>query len=311
MTYLLKFSPMKNYLNFLYIFLIITTSFIYSQSRIDPSGSLPEIIDEWKKTGEDRIYDDKNLYDYLDGAAELYISFGFSKVFNRIYSSGEGKEIIVDIFYMNKPEDAFGAFSFSVGKIGNDYGVQSQIAPGAIVFWKNNFVVSIMENPSSEEAKKVSLKIAKLIDESINENGSFPEVLKYLPEENLDQQSIRYFRHYVWLNTYSFISSENILNISQNTHGVLAKYGDKQKLILLMVKYPTESESNAAKEKFNSAYYKEEKHKYIIKGKDGKFTGTETVKNFFIGVFGGTKEIDVKDLINKAKDSVNKLTSTK
>ncbi|KAF0162333.1 MAG: hypothetical protein FD188_287 [Ignavibacteria bacterium] len=282
-----------------------------AQTISDPSTALPDSINGWKKLGEDRLFNDQNLYDYIDGAAELYISFGFTKVFNRIYSAGEGKEIIVDIFYMNTPQDAFGAFSFSVGKMGNDFGTQSQTAHGAILFWKNNFVVSIVENPASEEAKKTSLTIAKLIDESIPEKGSFPEVLKYLPQENLDAQSIRYFRHYIWFNTYTYISGENILNINQNTHGVLAKYGGKEKLILMIIKYPDEQEALAALEKFNKAYYKTLKPKPVVKSKESKFSGSRVVKNFFIGVFGGRAARDVKALITRAHKSISDLTSTK
>lgn len=283
----------------------------FSQTVNNPATALPDSINNWKKLGDDRLFNNQNLYDYIDGAAELYISFGFTKVFNRIYSAGEGKEIIVDIFYMNTPQDAFGAFSFSVGKIGNDFGTQSQTAHGAIVFWKNNFVVSIVENPTSEEAKKTSLTIAKLIDESIPEKGSFPEALKYLPSENLDVQSVRYFRHYVWFNTYTYISGENILNINQNTHGVLAKYGDKEKLILMIIKYPDEQEALAALEKFNKAYYKTINPKPVIKSKEGKFSGSRVVKNFFVGAFGGRVERDVKALITRAHKSISDLTSTK
>jgi hypothetical protein len=301
----------KQFISLCFLVTLLFTSIILSQPVSDPASALPASIDNWKKLGEDRLFNDQNLYDYLDGAAELYISFGFSKVFNRIYSAGEGKEILVDIFYMNTSYDAFGAFSFSVGKIGNDYGVQSQLAPGAIVFWKNKFIVSIVENPASDEAKKVSLRIAKMIDESIQEKGSFPDVLKYLPAEKLDHQSLRYFRHYVWLNTYTFISSENILNINQNTHGVLAKYGDKEKVILMIVKYPNEQDAIAAKEKFNIAYYKTANPQPVIKAKDGRYSGTEVVKNFFVAVFSGVKENDVKNLIIRAEESINRLTSTK
>ncbi|MDP3581950.1 MAG: hypothetical protein Q8S39_08430, partial [Ignavibacteria bacterium] len=159
--------------------------------------------------------------------------------------------------------------------------------------------------------KKTSLINAKLIDESIPEKGSFPEVLKYLPPENLDAQSIRYFRHYVWFNTYTYISGENVLNINQNTHGVLAKYGEKEKLILIIVKYPDEQKALAALEKFNKAYYKTLKPKPVVKSKEGKFSASRVIKNFFVGVFGGRAERDVKALITRTHKSISDLTSTK
>ena len=295
---------MKGILGLSFLFIFLTQ--LYSQSINDPAKALPDSIDGWKKLGEDRLFNDTNLYDYIDGAAELYISFGFSKVFNRIYSAGSGKEIVVDIFYMNTSRDAFGAFSFSVGKTGNDFGVQSQISPGAIVFWKNNFVVSIVENPETEESKKIGHKIAHAIDEAIKEKGSYPEILKYLPAENLDVQSIRYFRHYVWLNTYTFLSSENILNINQNVHGVFAKYGDKSKLILMLIKYPGNQEAVIAKEKFRVNYYKGLKKKEVIKAKDGKYNALNVEKNFLYAVFSAANESDAKTIMNRVKETINR-----
>ncbi|KAF0151578.1 MAG: hypothetical protein FD143_1711 [Ignavibacteria bacterium] len=300
---------MKGFYHLLIVLLLFYFQIIV-QAKDNPSASLPDSINGWKKLGADRTFNEQNLYEYIDGAAELYISFGFSKVFNRIYYAGEGKEIIVDIFYMNTSQDAFGAFSFTVGKISSDFGMQSQITSGSIVFWKNNFVVSIMQNPESDDAKETSYALAKLIDESIKENGSFPEVLKYLPEENLNKESVRYFRHYVWLNTYSYISDGNILNITQNTHGLLAKYGGKENLIFLLVKYPNEQLSLAAAEKFNKEYFKSVRPKPVVKQKN-KFSGTRVVKNFFIAVLGGSKENSVKNLLTLAQKSISGFISTK
>ena len=157
----------------------------------------------------------------------------------------------------------------------------------------------------------MSSKLAKLIDEAIKEKGTYPEILKYLPAENLDQQSTRYFRHYVWLNTYTFISNENILNIGQNTEGVLAKYGEKEKLILMVVEYNNEQEAFAAKKKFNGAFFKNLKQERIIKVINGKYCGSDVEKNFFVGVFGGARETDVKKLITRVKESINRLMLTK
>jgi len=298
---------MKGLYRFTILLLLLISSYqINAQTHNSPSATLPDSLSGWKKLGEDKTYNEQNLYDYIDGAAELYISFGFTKVFNRIYSAGEGKEIIVDIFYMNTPQDAFGAFSFSVGKIGNDFGVQSQTTSGSIVFWKNNLVVSVVQNPESEEAGKASFALAKIIDESITEKGLLPEVIKYLPNLNLDKESIRYFRHYVWLNTYAYLSEGNILNIDQSTHGVFAKYGGKEKQILLLVKYPTQELAQTAAVKFYKEYYKTEKPKPVVKHKN-KYSGAKVVKNFFVAVFGGSNTKAVRELLSLTQETIKDL----
>jgi hypothetical protein len=296
-------------MKFLCIHILLISQFVFltmkSQAQTDPSIVLPDSINGWTKLSDDRMFDETNLYNYIDGSAELYLSFGFSKVFNRIYSNGEGQEILVDIFYMNSSYDAFGAFSFSVGEVGTDYGNQSQIAPGAIIFWKDDFYVSIFANPNTEESIGVMKTIAKLLDGSIVSKGELPEVLNYLLQDNIDKQSIRYFRHYIWMNSHYFISNENILNINQNTQGALAKYGSNDKSVLMILKYPDEMEAFAAKEKFVSKFNTNLEKTNTVQTDDGKWCGIELVKNFFICVFSAVNEAAVQNLIAQTKLIIN------
>ncbi len=281
-----------------------------SQTSPDPAQSLPQTLDGWSVATE-RTFNDSTLYDYIDGGAELYLSFGFSKVYNRIYSRQNQPDILIDLFYMNSPRDAFGVFSFSVGKEGTDFGVQSQIANGAIIFWKNNYYVSISCYPETNESKATLNKFAQLIDGSILQKGEFPEILKYLPPSSLNKESIRYFRHYIWLNSHMFISNENILNINQNTEAVLARYGDADKSILLIVKYPNNSDMSAAKEKFIQSYNHELVAGSIVKMPTGKWCGIESTENFFVAVFNGSDKEAVSSLINQAKGKIKGSTTPK
>jgi hypothetical protein len=291
------------------IHILLISPFIFltmnAHSKNDPLVSLPDSIDGWTKLSDDRIFNQENLYDYIDGSAELYLSFGFSKVFNRIYSNTAGQEILVDIFYMNSSQDAFGVFSFTVGEIGIDYGQQSQIAPGAIVFWKDKYYVSIFSNPVTEESTTLMGKLAQLIDDSITEEGKLPEILAYLPQKNLDKQSIRYFRHHVWMNSHYFISNENILNINPDTHGVLAKYGDTEKSTLIIVKYPDDREALVARDKFVKNYDNGILQTGMATAEAGKWLGIELVNNFFISVFNAENKTDLQNLITQAKELIN------
>lgn len=279
-----------------------------AQIENDPALKLPDSIDGWTKTAQDKFFDNQNLFEYIDGAAELYISFGFSKVFNRIYTRGAGKEIILDIFYMNSCYDAYGVFSYSVGKVEHDFGMQSQQTGGSLVFWKDKYYISIMSNPETEETKKIILKLGKIIDESIPAKGEFPKILESLPEESLNRESIRYFRHYVWLNSHIFISGENILNIKENTECVQAKFGKDGKAILLIVKYANKAEAAKAKEKFINNYNSTLKKKNPAK-MNSKWSGIELLGDTLIIVFNGDGEKTVKKIIGLTKEKINKSTT--
>lgn len=285
----------------------ISTLNLYAQSESDPIKLLPKEINGWKAEQEDKTFNEETLYDYIDGGAELFISFGFSKVVNRIYSQKDQPDIIVDIFCMNSSRDAYGVFSHSVGEIGEEYGRQSQVTEGTVLFWGGNYYVSIFAYPQTNESKTTVEKIAKIIDDSISDKGSYPSLLNFIPGEGLISESIRYFRHYVWLNSHGFISNENILNISQSTECVLAQYSkDENKAVLLLIEYPSNAEAEIALDKFANNFNANLRTNSIQKNKDGSWMGITQSENFVIGVFNSSDNKFVRVLFESVKSKNNR-----
>ena len=86
-------------------FIILVSCFINLLLCMDVSGKniralLPDSIDGWKKKTEDKFYTPENLYDYINGGAELYISYGFIEVISRTYYKENQPELKVEIFEM-------------------------------------------------------------------------------------------------------------------------------------------------------------------------------------------------------------------
>jgi hypothetical protein len=207
---------------------------------------LPDSIDEWTKWEADEFFNSDNLYDYIDGGAELYLSYGFNLVLKRIYSADGQPDITVDIFEMTSSKNAFGVYSHSRETIEHDYGQGSFNVEGAILFWKDKYFISIITFPETPKSRQAIEGIARRIDSSIESTGELPPVLKTLPEENLLEESVVYFKHSNWQNTYYFISNENIFNISNSTECVLAKYKiNDDKPILMILEYANESEAES------------------------------------------------------------------
>lgn len=291
----------------LIISLLLTVVNLSAQIKTDPSKNLPDNINGWSVIEADRHFDNETLYDYIDGSAEMFLSFGFSKVFNRIYSRSNQPDIIVDIFYMNSSYDAYGVFTHSVGKIEREFGQQSQRTEGAIIFWKNDYYVSILCHPETPESKEALSKLAGLIDKSINENGPLPEIINYIPEENLVEESVRYFRHYNWINSHTFISNDNILNIDNNTHGILAQYKEKnENAIFLLIMYPSNTLAESALKKFTENYKPEIIPEQTSKHANGLWFGIKRIKNFITGVFDSSSGEFADSILNSAESIINK-----
>src|SRR3989304_4594407 len=76
---------------------------------------LPDDLNGWQaltQTGPDKTYDRTTLYDYIDGAAEPYLTFQFRQVVARRYEKEGQPSIVVDLFDMGSSKDAYGLFSF-------------------------------------------------------------------------------------------------------------------------------------------------------------------------------------------------------
>jgi len=242
----------------------------------DISKQLPGDIDGWQKETENTLYNSETLYKYINGGAELYISYNFKHVLAQKYKKGEGKEISVDIFDMGDSFNAFGVFSHSSevpDKAENRIGQGSEYAAGLLTFWKERYYVSVLAYPETEEKKKTVLEIGRDIARAIPAEGPMPPMLKMLPPENLLTESIIYFTHHNWLNSHYYIAGDNILGIRSDTPAVLAKYKEADdKLFVLLVTYPDKEKAETAYKNFLMLYLPDAVEG-VKKLKDGRWAG--------------------------------------
>lgn len=274
-------------------------------AQSDPAKFLPETINGWKISEKDRFFNDSTLYDYIDGGAELFISYGFTKVVNRNYSRPEFPDIKVDIFYMDTSYDAYGVFTQSTGRIENDFGQQSQQTSGSIIFWKDNFYISIMCNPETDKSKAAITNLAKEIDKSITGIGPPPPIINLLPEKYLDKQSIRYFKHYIWLNSHTFISNVNILNINSKVNCVQAKYNiNNSNPIFILIEYPTTDEAKLAKNNFIQIFNSKLLKSKIVKTDKHKWVGLDSFNNHICLVLNCIDKVTAQNLLDSASKKI-------
>jgi len=298
-----------NYLSFLNKLLIasavilILTLFMNLQGQPEMNQPHPDMqrllhdltVENWELF-EENYYNRDNLFDYINGGAELYLSYGFQGLITRLYQRGEQPDIIVDVFDMGTSPNAYGIFSHSCEQLSNEIGQGSQYTMGLLQFWKNRYYVSILASPETDESKETIFKIARVIEKRIETEGALPTILDYLPKEKLLPASIRYFKHHAWQNTYYFITAENIFNITSNTEAVLAKYQDLG--ILMLIEYPREEDASVAQDNFIRYFAPEDPIKKVVRIEDGTWTGERLSGNLLIIVFDAPEEAAVHELLN-------------
>ncbi len=273
---------------------------IWGESMDDFAKYLPETINGWSKMETDQVFNRENFYDYIDGGAELYLSYGFQSLLNRTFQQPDQPDIILDIFDMGSSQNAFGVFSHSREKVEQEFGQGSQYTAGSLLFWKDRYFVSLLASPETPKSKQTVKELAGIIESHIEKEGSLPELLGLLPRDSLIEESVRFFRHYIWLNSFYFIADQNILHIDEHTEAVLAKYREnKGKSLLLLVQYPDAESAKIAYRDFVKNYFLGVSDPSAVQLEDGSWTGSVLKKNLIIAVFNGNSEEVVKDLIAK------------
>jgi hypothetical protein len=273
-----------------------------SESISDFYKILPESISGWKKAGPPVTYTPATLSTYIDGGAELYLSYNFRSALSFKYQDAGGNEINVDIFDMGSSPDAFGVFAHSREAIDGRFGQGSEYAAGLLTFWKDRYYVSILAYPETPAKKDVVFKLGDAIAGAVKAEGVLPAIISTLPAENLIPETVKYFHHYIWLNSFYFISNENVLNIGNDTPAALGKYREAGSgYFLLLIRYPDASRAEAAGEQFRQK---------VLGGaadgmrqmKDGRWTGFRRGNGLVSIVFNAPDAPAVQKALSKIKD---------
>jgi hypothetical protein len=158
---------------------------------------LPE-LEGFKKTTNYPVFGPENLWDFINGAADTYLAYGFVDLHVAEYK--KGKNVIkLEIYRHTDNTMAFGIYSTERSPSFRfmNLGAQGYIADGAINFFKGNYYVKIRTYSKSEKtlqsAESLALRVANML-----EGGSempvvlskFPEIGRKMNEETYINESV-------------------------------------------------------------------------------------------------------------------------
>lgn len=269
---------------------------------------LPSEVTAWKWDGKETRYNSKTLFKYIDGAAELYLAYGFQNLTVRRFEKSNQPPIILEFYEMASPEDAYGVFSFEHQDEAVRTGQESEFGGGLLRFWKGKYFVSIYAEGEGAEVESGMLKIGGAAANSIPAVGPEPKLVGFIPGKDLGlvDKSLRYLKSHVLLNQRFFISHQNILNLSRKTEAVLAQYlQGKQKTQLLLIRYPDSKEAADAYRSFMKAYLPDVRGIDRARTEDRKWTFARQRNEFILIVFGAPTEADAEILLKATEEKLS------
>jgi hypothetical protein len=269
---------------------------------------VPTQINGWKAQDEVETYDRESIFDYIDGAGEVYLMYDFQKVIVYHFARPEQPNILLELFDMGSSQDAFGIFSHAREAGDQGIGQGSEYRGGLLCFWKSRFFACILSERETPEAKKAVEDLARDIAAEIEVTGTEPEILHYLPDEGLETNTVRYFHKHTTLNYHYYTARENILKLRSQTEAVLATYRPSG-TYLLCVRYPDGEQAKEAFDSFLTAYIPEARESGTAQIEDGKWVAAEQDQAFVIVVFDSPTQANAQALIGAVEDRISKSAS--
>jgi len=261
---------------------------------------LPKEINGWKAREKDKVFDPETIFDYIDGAGEIYRAYNFKKLLARNFSKQGKPGIIADLFDMESSRNAFGVFTHDLD--GEDVGVGkgSTYKGGLLSFWKGRFFVSLYAEEETDETRDALLALGKKVAFSIKKEGEKPRIVSLFPQEHLFQDRIHYFFNHIILNYHFFVADENILLLGEQTEAALGIYRDNdEKYYLLLVRYPEAGKASVAYNSFINVYMPDALEPGIVQTEDLKWTAAKLKEDLLIIVFDVPTGSRVKEMIEE------------
>jgi hypothetical protein len=153
----------------------------------------PEITG-WKQSGEVQTFSPKTLYEYINGAADLYLASDFEELKVAEYGNEKKASVIVEAYRHRTPRDAFGIYSQERLPDGNflKIGAQGYIDKNILNFVCGSYYVKLNSFNTGADDREVLQAVAKKVTGNLGEKGDLPSILSVFPSEGKKGNSEKY-----------------------------------------------------------------------------------------------------------------------
>jgi hypothetical protein len=182
---------MKNIYSSCFI-LFLSTSLLFSQDIVFPD------MPGYKKTSNYPVYTADNLWDFIDGAADVYLALGFEYL--HVVEYVKGKNVIKLEIYKHKDDiQAFGIYSSERSPSFRfmNIGAQGYKADGSLNFVKGKFYVKIRTYSKSEKVLQTLETLALKVSDMLPGGSEMPATLKEFPDMGKKKNEETYIRESV------------------------------------------------------------------------------------------------------------------
>jgi len=215
----------------------ITTSLIGTSKRMETF--FPR-LEGWEPKGNPDIYTPDNLFEYINGAADVYLSYDFQTLATLTFENNKKGSFTVEIYRHSNPKNGFGIYTQEKPRTGPflAIGTQGYYEKGILNFLKGCYYVKLSGYDLEEQDKTILTNAAQQVAGKLDGDNRFPEVVNCFPKKGKIEHSERYI-------------ARNFLGHAFLHSAFVADYQEKErKLQVFIIETGDEKETRAIMENY-------------------------------------------------------------
>ncbi|MCJ7785613.1 MAG: hypothetical protein MUP41_16905, partial [Desulfobacterales bacterium] len=155
--------------------------------------TFPEVTG-WRQSGEIQTFIPKTLFEYINGAADLYLAYDFQELKVAEYLNEKKASVTIEVYRHRTSIHAFGVYSqerLSDASFLN-IGAQGYIEANVLNFVAGPYYVKINSFNTGPDDREILIYSANKVSENLGEKGTLPSILSSFPEEGKKKNSEKF-----------------------------------------------------------------------------------------------------------------------
>jgi hypothetical protein len=186
---------------------------------------------DWKWNGGPTYYSPDILFEYIDGNADLYLAYGFQTLITVEYFGSTNLSLVVDIYDMGTPLNAFGVYS-NYRSPQSDFvaiGTEGILSDYFLRFIQGQYIVDLNINETDLRLIDFRWQVAQEIARRIPAPKVLPALLDLLPTLHLIAKTPKYIAEGLLGHAFFPRGLEALYQIAQDTVKAFIVLTDSEK----------------------------------------------------------------------------------
>jgi hypothetical protein len=239
--------------------------------------ALPDRVGGWVRSAQIQLFSPADLWEYIDGAAEQYLTYGVQDVATAKYTNSSGAVVGVDVYRMADSVNAFGIYRQELSPKARPVaiGVEGRAGSSSLKFWSGSFYVKLTASPAGGPQPGLEA-LADAIAKGLGESGGMPAQVNWFPAAGLVPDSLK------------FVPAD-ALGQSAFSNAFEAKYENpREPSTALVVPFESEQRAVAALARYEAFLAKASGRTKVASPGNGGFSATDSFHGFILAVRAGS-----------------------